>query len=85
MVVRGAIVMAPNLWCDQRLLAALVSLCNPDASVLKSPNLSLRGPRVLARLLQFPSPPKTALCEMKPQVTSERLIIIGKEGPQLIS
>jgi hypothetical protein len=40
--VRGAIVMAPNLWCDQRLLAALVSLCNPDASALKSPTLSLR-------------------------------------------
>jgi hypothetical protein len=52
--------MAPNLWCDHLLLAALVSLGNLDASVLKSLNLSRRWPRVLARLLQFPSPPKTA-------------------------
>jgi hypothetical protein len=26
---RGGIVMAPHLWCAQRLLAALVSLCHP--------------------------------------------------------
>ena len=54
--------MAPSLWYDQLPQAALVELCNPDASVLKSPNRSRRRPRVLARLLQCPSPPKAPMC-----------------------